>query len=48
MHELSFSHSRPRFGFLCGTFSPSRRQMRSTRLKFTIQPAWCNIAVMRR
>ena len=29
------SQSRPRLGCFCGTFSPSRRQIRSTRLKFT-------------
>ena len=29
------SHNRPRFGCFAGTFSPSRRQMRSTRLWFT-------------
>jgi hypothetical protein len=28
--EPSASHSRPRLGCFCGTFSPSRRQMRST------------------
>ena len=28
----SLSHSRPRLGCLAGTFSPSRRQIRSTRL----------------
>lgn len=28
-------------GLLDGTFSPSRRHIRSTRLTFTIQPAWC-------
>ena len=30
---------RPRLGCFCGTFSPSRRQIRSTRLSFTSQPA---------
>ena len=39
MHEPSVSQSRPRLGCLCGTFSPSRRQIRSTRLSFTSQPA---------
>ena len=33
------SQSRPLLGCLAGTFSPSRRQMRSTRLSFTNQPA---------
>ena len=32
MHDPSFSHRRPFFGCLCGTFSPSRRQIRSTPL----------------
>lgn len=37
------------FGLLPrGTFSPSRRQILSTRLTFTLQPARCSIAVMRR
>lgn len=48
MHEPSFSHSRPRLGCFCGTFSPSRRQIRSTRLWFTDQPAACSSAVTRR
>src|SRR3546814_3972518 len=48
MHEPSFSHSRPRFGWRWGTFSPSRRQIRSTRLWFTDQPAVCSSAVTRR
>lgn len=39
MHDPSFSHSRPRLGCLAGTFSPSRRQIRSTRLSLTSQPA---------
>ncbi|MDQ0420465.1 hypothetical protein J2045_001484 [Peteryoungia aggregata LMG 23059] len=46
MHELSVSQGRPRLGCLDGTFSPSRRHIRSTRLTFTIQPAWCIIAVI--
>jgi hypothetical protein len=29
----------PRLGCFSGTFSPSRRQTRSTRLSFTTQPA---------
>ena len=32
----------------CGTFSPSRRHIRSTRLAFTAHPASRSIAVMRR
>ena len=32
----------------CGTLSPSRRQIRATRLRFTIQPERRSIAVMRR
>ena len=40
MHDPSASHSLPRLGCLLGTFSPSRRQMRSTRLSLIIQPAW--------
>ena len=32
MHEPSASHKRPRWGCFCGTFSPSRRHNRSTRL----------------
>lgn len=39
MHEPSFSHSPPRFGCFCGTFNRSRRQIRSTHLWFTDQPA---------
>src|SRR5207237_9558009 len=38
MHDPAFSHSRPRLGCLAGTFSPSRRQIRSTRLSLTSQP----------
>ena len=37
--QPSASHSRPRLGCFLGTFSPSRRQIRSTRLSFTSQPA---------
>jgi hypothetical protein len=37
-----------RLGCFVGTFSPSRRQIRSTRLNFTIQPAFRNSAVMQR
>src|SRR6516162_11067231 len=39
MHDPSFSHRRPRLGCLAGTFSPSRRQIRSTRLSLTSHPA---------
>src|SRR3954465_12280873 len=38
MHEPSLSHSRPLFGCFCGTFSPSRRQIRSMRLTFPTHP----------
>jgi hypothetical protein len=37
--DPSLSHSRPRGFCLCGTFSPSRRQIRSTRSLPTCQPA---------
>jgi hypothetical protein len=43
--EPSFSQSRLRFFCFGGIFSPSRRQMRSTRLWFTFQPAWFSRAV---
>src|SRR5205807_10214014 len=39
MHDPSASQSLPRLGCLGGTFSPSRRQIRSTRLSLIIQPA---------
>ena len=39
---------RPRFGCFCGTFNPSRRQIRSTRLRFTAHPALRSSAVTRR
>src|SRR3954467_11912656 len=39
MHDPSVSQSRPRLGCFLGTFSPSRRQIRSTRLSLTSQPA---------
>ena len=48
MHDPSFSHSRFRLGCFAGTFSPSRRQIRSTRLTFTTQPALRNSAAIRR
>lgn len=38
-HDPSLSQSRPRFGCFAGTFSPSCRQIRSTRLSLTTQPA---------
>src|SRR5262249_57914025 len=38
MHDPSFSHRRARLGCRGGTFSPSRRQIRSTRLSLTSQP----------
>ena len=37
-HDTSFSHSRPLLGCRAGTLSPSRRQLRSTRLWFTTHP----------
>ncbi len=48
MQEPSFSHSRPRFDCFAGTFKPSRRQMRSTRLWLTHQPSARSNAVIRR
>ena len=48
MHEPSLSHRRPRLGCLAGTFSPSHRQIRSTRFLFTVQPALRSNAVIRR
>src|ERR1700745_887909 len=39
MHDPSASQSLPRLDCLGGTFSPSRRQIRSTRLSLIIQPA---------
>jgi hypothetical protein len=48
MHDPSFSHRRPRLGCLAGTFSPSRRQIRSTRLSLTSQPSRrSNSAILR-
>ena len=46
--EPSFSHKRPRLGCRGGTFRPSRRQIRSTRLRLTAQPTWRSSAVTRR
>src|SRR3954467_3367363 len=48
MHDPSFSHRRPRLGCLAGTFSPSRRQIRSTRLSLTSQPAAFSSALILR
>ena len=48
MQEPSLSQSRPRLGRRRGTLSPSRRQIRSTRFRFTVQPADRSIAVIRR
>jgi len=48
MQEPSLSHSRPRLGCGAGTLSPSRRQMRCTRLALTRQPSAPSKAVMRR
>jgi hypothetical protein len=42
MHHPPASQSLPRLGCLGGTFSPSRRQIRSTRLSLIIQPACRN------
>ena len=39
MQDPSFIQSRPFFGCFIGTFSPSRRHRRSTRLSLTCQPA---------
>ena len=39
MQDPCASQSRPRLGCFSGTFSPSRRQIRSTRLSLTTQPA---------
>ena len=48
MHEPSLSQRRPLFGCLCGTFSPSSRQIRSMRLTFTTHPASRSMAAIRR
>jgi len=48
MHDPSLSQSRLFFGCFAGTFSPSRRHMRSTRFTFTAQPASRRSAVIRR
>jgi len=46
--EPSASQSRLFFGCFAGALSPSSRQIRSTRLTFTAQPAVRSIAVIRR
>ncbi len=46
--EPSVNQSLPRLGCLAGTLSPSRRQIRSTRLWFTLHPSRCSIALTRR
>src|SRR5262245_66125027 len=48
MHDPSVSHRRPRFGFFCGTFRPSRFQIRSTRPSLSDQPAWRSRAAILR
>jgi hypothetical protein len=47
-HDPSLSHSLPLGFCLFGTFSPSRRQIRSTRSFLTFQPASTSNAVIRR
>jgi len=47
-HDPSLSQRRPFLSCFIGTFSPSRRQSRSTRLSFTCQPASLNRAATRR
>ena len=46
--EPSVTQSRPRLGCLAGTLSPSPRQIRSTRLWFTLHPSPRSMAVTRR
>ena len=46
MSREGFSQSRPFFGCFIGTFSPSRRHSRSTRLSLTCQPASRNSAAI--
>jgi hypothetical protein len=48
MQDPSLSQSRLFFGCFAGTFSPSRRHIRSTRFTFTAQPASRRSAVIRR
>lgn len=45
---VALGHNRPRLGCFCGTFRPSRRQIRSTRLRLTAHPAFRSNAVTRR
>ena len=45
MHDPSASQSLLRLGCLWGTFSPSRCQIRSTRLSLIVQPAWRSSAI---
>ena len=47
-HDPSVNQSRPRLGCFWGTFSPSRRHSRSTRLGFTSQPSPRSSPVIRR
>src|ERR1700684_646289 len=47
-HDPSFSHNLPRGLCFCGTFSPSRRQIRCTRSLPIEQPRSCHSAVIRR
>ena len=47
-HDPSLSHNRRRGFWRCGTFSPSRRQMRATRSLPTCHPAVPSNAVTRR
>jgi hypothetical protein len=47
-HDPSFSQGLPLFGCFFGTFSPSRRHMRSTLLWFTCQPRSLGNAVILR
>lgn len=45
MHDRSAKQRRPRFSCRCGTFSPSRRQMRSTRLRYNRWKRWGEMGV---
>ncbi len=47
-HDPSLNHSRPRGFCFYGNFSPSRRQIRSTRSLPTCQPSRFSNAVIRR
>jgi hypothetical protein len=46
--DPSFSHNLERLGCFAGTFSLSLRQIRSTRLWFTLHPSFLSIAVILR